>query len=241
MFRKLLLTAFVFVSAHAAFSQVGIGVTTPDPSAVLDLTSTSKGFLVPRMSFVQRGLLPQPATALLIYQYDNVPGFYYNSGTPFLPNWVLLNAPAAGPATPPLNIVSASLTGDNLLTATTFTNVPGATISFTPTTTSTYITYTAAGFGYTGSNTMVEFQILVNGVAVGGTEEKVGVYASNPVSNTSSTVWSTSFSKKVTVNAAVSNTVVVQYRTTAISGTTGIGIYTTSQPSQHATLSAFVQ
>ena len=239
MFRKLLLTAFVFVSAHTAFSQVGIGVTTPDPSAVLDLTSTSKGLLIPRMSFADRGLLPQPATALLIYQYDNVPGFYYNSGTPFLPNWVLMNAPVGGPTASPLNIASVSMTGDNILTATAFTNLPQETLTFTPTTSSTYVTFSAAGFGYTGSNSFVEFQVLVNGVAVGGTAEKVGSY--NSFSGVSTTTWSASFSKKVTVNANVSNTIVVQYRNTATTGTAGIGIYATTQPAQHATLSAFVQ
>jgi hypothetical protein len=80
---------------------------------------------------------------------------------------------------------------------------------------------------------------LVNGVAVGGTTEKVGVY--NSWDGVSTTTWSTAFSKKVTVNPNVPNTVVVQYRTSALDGTAGIGIFTATETSQHATLSAFVQ
>lgn len=123
--------------------------------------------------------------------------------------------------------------------ATAFTNLAGAVVTFTPTTTTNYVTFTAAGFGYTNSNSLVEFQILVNGVAVGGTCEKVGVY--NATSGISTTTWSVAFSKKVAVNANVSNTVQVQYRTSAISGTTGIGIYATSQPGHHGTVTVFVQ
>jgi hypothetical protein len=137
------------------------------------------------------------------------------------------------------NVVSSSITGDNLLNATVFTNLPSGSITFTPTTSSTFIEFTAGGFGFTGSNTIVEFQVLVNGVAVGGTIEKVGVY--NSFSGVSTTTWSAAFSKKVTVTAGASNTVTVQYRTTATTGTTGIGIYTATQASHHATITAFVQ
>ena len=138
-----------------------------------------------------------------------------------------------------VNIVSASMTGDNTLQAATYTNVPGLTITFTPTQATAFIQFTAAGLGFTGSNTIVEFRVLVNGTTVGGTNEKVGVYNSWDVISTTS--WSTAFSKRVTVNPNVSNTVVVQYRVTAADGTAGIGIFTITETAQHATLSAFVQ
>jgi hypothetical protein len=51
-----------------------------DPSAILDLKSTSKGFLAPRMTLAQRNALAVPAVGLLIYQTDNMPGFYYYDG-----------------------------------------------------------------------------------------------------------------------------------------------------------------
>jgi hypothetical protein len=79
---------------------------------------------------------------------------------------------ATGPTGPIANILTGSVSGDVLYTATAFTNLAGAVVTFTPTVSSNYITFTAAGFGFTGSNSIVEFRILVNGVAVGGTCEK---------------------------------------------------------------------
>jgi len=45
---------------------VGINTTTPDPSAVLDVFSGDKGFLMPRLSTVQRNAITAPAEGLLI-------------------------------------------------------------------------------------------------------------------------------------------------------------------------------
>ena len=52
----------------------------PDPSAILDIKSSKKGVLVPRMTLAQRGGITTPAAGLLIYQTDNTPGFYYYDG-----------------------------------------------------------------------------------------------------------------------------------------------------------------
>lgn len=54
----------------SAKSQVGIGTTSPDSSAVLDISSTSGGILLPRMNTSQRDAIPSPATGLLIYLID---------------------------------------------------------------------------------------------------------------------------------------------------------------------------
>ncbi|MBL4755675.1 MAG: hypothetical protein JKY52_19040, partial [Flavobacteriales bacterium] len=70
-----------------ALSQVGIGTNTPDASAILDLTSTTKGTLISRMTMVQRNAIVSPAIGLLVFQTDNTPGYYYNSGTPGAPIW----------------------------------------------------------------------------------------------------------------------------------------------------------
>ena len=57
---------FLFLSA-SAYSQTGIGTTTPDASAQLEVSSTSKGFLPPRMTEEQRDAIVSPATGLVIY------------------------------------------------------------------------------------------------------------------------------------------------------------------------------
>lgn len=70
---------FLLIS-NITFSQVGIGTNTPAPSAQLDVTSTNKGALLPRMTMAQRNSIATPALGLLIYQIDNTPGFYYFDG-----------------------------------------------------------------------------------------------------------------------------------------------------------------
>jgi hypothetical protein len=44
------LGAFAFLAIGFANAQVGVGTTTPDASAVLDVSSTDKGLLLPRMT-----------------------------------------------------------------------------------------------------------------------------------------------------------------------------------------------
>ena len=48
------------------FAQVGIGTTSPSVAAALDVTSTTKGFLPPRMTAAQRVNIPAPTPAGLI-------------------------------------------------------------------------------------------------------------------------------------------------------------------------------
>jgi hypothetical protein len=55
-----------------------------DSSAILDVKSTDKGILIPRVTMAQRDLIPNPATGLLVYQTDNSNGFYYYNGSAWL-------------------------------------------------------------------------------------------------------------------------------------------------------------
>jgi hypothetical protein len=64
--------------------------TAPDASAMLDLKSTDKGLLLPRMTQAQRNAITNPATGLMIYQTDGGPGLYYNAGTPSIPAWSMV-------------------------------------------------------------------------------------------------------------------------------------------------------
>jgi len=64
--KQALLLLSVLIS-FTMFGQVGIGTTTPDPSAKLDVSSTTKGFLLPRMTTSQRNAISNPAEGLLIY------------------------------------------------------------------------------------------------------------------------------------------------------------------------------
>jgi hypothetical protein len=76
---------------QAILAQTGIGTTTPNASAKLEVSATDKGFLLPRMTAAQRGLIPSPANGLLVYQTDGVVGFYVNTGIPATPVWTRVN------------------------------------------------------------------------------------------------------------------------------------------------------
>jgi len=76
---------FTFLAAvlltASTYGQVGIGTTTPDASSALDITSTTKGLLIPRMTETQRDAITSAATGLMIYQTDGTVGFYYYNGS----------------------------------------------------------------------------------------------------------------------------------------------------------------
>jgi hypothetical protein len=50
-------------------------------SSMLDVSSTTKGVLIPRMTNAQRNAIASPATGLMIFQTDGTPGFYYYDGS----------------------------------------------------------------------------------------------------------------------------------------------------------------
>ncbi len=75
--------------------------TTPDVSSVLEIRSTSKGLLIPRVSLssmTDGSTILLPATSLLVYNTNSAitngagVGYYYNTGTSAVPNWQKLLA-----------------------------------------------------------------------------------------------------------------------------------------------------
>lgn len=77
---KLILAASLlsFAAASAQTGGVGVGTTTPDASSALDVTSTTKGFLMPRMTTVQRTAIASPATGLQVYDTTTNSQWYFN-------------------------------------------------------------------------------------------------------------------------------------------------------------------
>ena len=61
--RIITLIALAFSFSNCVFAQVGIGTTNPQASAELDVTSTTKGFLAPRMTQAQRNAIAIPVAA----------------------------------------------------------------------------------------------------------------------------------------------------------------------------------
>jgi hypothetical protein len=86
----LLLLMVVSFSVNA---QVGINTdnSAPNGSAMLDVKSSNRGMLVPRMTIAERNAIASPANGLLVYCTDNN-HFYTNKGTPVSPNWVMISS-----------------------------------------------------------------------------------------------------------------------------------------------------
>lgn len=83
--KKLLLSLALIAVSFTSIAQVGVGATTPDPSAALDVESTTKGFLPPRMTQVQMNAIANPAAGLIVYCTDCTPsGLFVNNGATFL-------------------------------------------------------------------------------------------------------------------------------------------------------------
>jgi hypothetical protein len=66
--------------ALSANAQIGIGTTTPNASAALDITSTTQGLLPPRMTTEQRNLINTPGVGLVIFN-TNISGLQVFTGS----------------------------------------------------------------------------------------------------------------------------------------------------------------
>lgn len=110
--KKLTFLLFWMAVAASALSQVAVNTTgsAPDNSAMLDVSSASKGVLVSRVALTGTGdatTVPAPATGLLVYNTATAgtgsaavaPAFYFNGGTPGSPLWKrLATGPSGGEA-----------------------------------------------------------------------------------------------------------------------------------------------
>lgn len=96
--KKILLFLCITLFLSKGFAQVAISTSglLPDGSAMLDVVSTVKGVLFPRLTMAQRDAIIFPANGLMIYQTDNTQGIYVNVGTGFSPSWGLAGSSGSG-------------------------------------------------------------------------------------------------------------------------------------------------
>ena len=155
---RLLIIILLALGPWAAHAQgVGVGTTAPDASAALDVVSSTKGALLPRLALASA--IVSPATGLIVYQTGGTPGYYYNAGTPVAPSWQQL-ATVAGTA----------VTTGNGLTKT------GANVALGGTLTgATTIAQAGNAFSLTGGN-----------VGIGTTTPMGGLHIDTPESSSSS-------------------------------------------------------
>lgn len=81
-----IISIVLFFSTTTQFANSqGVAINTSgakaDTSAILDISSTNQGILIPRMTAAQRAIIYAPQAGLLVYQTDGTPGFYFYNGT----------------------------------------------------------------------------------------------------------------------------------------------------------------
>jgi hypothetical protein len=78
MKKYFLFIVVLIVVKNITAQNVGIGTTTPNPAAQLDISSTTKGILIPRMTDAEKNLIISPAQGLLIFNTNSNSFQYYN-------------------------------------------------------------------------------------------------------------------------------------------------------------------
>jgi hypothetical protein len=116
-------------------AQVGVGTTTPDASSALDITSTTKGLLIPRMTNAQRQAISNPAAGLQVFVTDFDGGsFMFYDGTKWgtlsftktIPDAPTIGTATLGNAQATVPFTAPSSDGGSAITSYTATSSPGA-------------------------------------------------------------------------------------------------------------------
>jgi hypothetical protein len=138
-----------------SFAQVGIGTSSPNADAVLELSSTSQGMKFPKMTSIERMAIVSPAKGLCVFDTD-INCLMVNFGTTTLPNWRCIGGLPFSTSTNGTGVVTsytATISGGTLLANAVSSGVT-QTISAFVTKAGTYsISTTNNGVTYSGSGT----------------------------------------------------------------------------------------
>jgi uncharacterized protein (TIGR02145 family) len=149
---NILFLALLFFSQLQA--QVGIGTTTPNANAVLEVVSTSQGVGFPQLTTAQRDVITSPAAGLVIYNTTtNCLNFYTPSG------W----NESCGAQSTGLIVGNGTCTNATIFSVSGCASVPGATVN-DDTSTAEGIEYDWTGAtGYIASNTTTQALVQIAG------------------------------------------------------------------------------
>lgn len=228
MFTKTILSIFLF-GTFISFAQVGIDTNTPDAGSILDINSSSKGILIPRVALTatnsQSPITPAAIEGMMVYNIATAgsipnivtPGFYYWNGS-------VWNKFAIKPDENKFN--SVTLNTDENITSSTFSTIPGMTLTFTASKSTALILLTVSGYGNTTEPlSWIEMRVYnqTTSSSYGGTQVNIhSSYRSGAEStNRIITSWSASFSKLITdLTVGTSYTFRVEARVFGQEGTT---------------------
>ena len=112
----LLFTQYFWSQQNVSISDVQ---STPDPSSVLDISSTSKGLLIPRMTSIQRMAIVNPSNALMVFDTDSSCILFYQSA---VNSWYSMCDYTQGPVGPQgdpgvhVDMANVDVNGDLIVT-----------------------------------------------------------------------------------------------------------------------------
>ena len=136
--KSIFATCLLLLATTQLQAQVGIGTTNPNTSAALDITSTTKGFLPPRMTTTERNAIGTPATGLVIFN-TTTNGLEFKSST----GWTSLTTD---------NVTFNSLTLNGTLT------VGGSSLSFASYTSAATTTISSGNHIVSGASITLELE-----------------------------------------------------------------------------------
>jgi len=223
--RQCLLLLMLFsLTAICGLSQSGVAINssgaTANVSAMLDVSSTTAGMLVPRMTSAQKNSISSPAVGLLVFQTDAPAGFYYYTGS----LWTQLATATIGQ-----NATTVYGTGVLSRTAaqTSFAVIPGLTTSITIPVNGTYYVYIASDGGFQTQSGLADgfsacdIVLFIDGLAVSNGGRKRITVLNNAGLIGNSGFWSMTLSVQLSVGT---HTITVQGASSGLPGQAGTTI-----------------
>jgi uncharacterized protein (TIGR02145 family) len=139
-------------------SNLGVGTTSPNNSAITEMNSTTQGFLPPRMTSAQRDAIQNPANGLMIFNLTSGCPNYYSNNQWF--EW-------CGTGVSPSAVISALNCGSSSITGTITSGIAAsgvsASVPYTGGNGGSYAAQTISSTGVTGLTATLSSGILANG------------------------------------------------------------------------------
>ncbi len=155
-------------------SNLGVGTTTPNNSAITEMNSTTQGFLPPRMTSAQRDAIQNPANGLMIFNLTSGCPNYYSNNQWF--EW-------CGTGVSPVAVISALNCGSTSITGTLTSGIASsgvsASVPYTGGNSGSYTAQTILSTGVTDLTATLTAGIIENGagslsLAISGTPTTSG-------------------------------------------------------------------